>query len=92
MILKALIEMAIFAAIMIATWAGLKTFFLKLKFIEIRKIILAPREFYARRDSNDYPDTTIEYLYFRDKDITERTIGEAINVHNARMNVKGVVS
>ena len=66
-----------------------KTFFLELKFREIRKIILAPREFYAKRGPDDYSDVTIEYLYFRDKDITDRTIGKTINVHNVRfMNKK----
>ena len=62
-----------------------KTFFFKLKFGEIRRIILAPREFYEGKTSNDYSDSEIEYLYFRDKDIIERTIGEPVNVHNAKI-------
>jgi hypothetical protein len=61
-----------------------KTFYLKLKFKEIRKLILAPREFYKGSKRNDYTDDTIEYLYFRDKDITERTIGKTINVHKVK--------
>lgn len=61
-----------------------KTFYLKLKFKRINKLILAPREFYRDSKRNDYSDNTIEYLYFRDKDITERKIGKTINVHNVK--------
>ena len=61
-----------------------RTFFFRLKFGEIRRIILAPREFYEGKIFNDYSDSGIEYLYFRDKDITERNIGEPVSVHKYR--------
>jgi hypothetical protein len=65
-----------------------KTFYLPLEFKEIKKVILAPREFYKGRKSNDYKDNTIEYLYFRDKDIQERKIGRTINVHKVKFKIK----
>ena len=61
-----------------------KTFYLNLKFKKIKKLILAPREFYKGNKRNDYSDDTIEYLYFRDMDITERKIGKTINVHKVK--------
>ena len=61
-----------------------KTFYLNLKFKKIKKLILAPREFYKRNKRSDYSDDTIEYLYFRDMDITERKIGKTINVHKVK--------
>lgn len=58
-------------------------YFLSLNFKAVKKIILAPREFYASRRKDLIPGS-IEYAYFGDKDINKRKPGEAINIHLVR--------
>jgi len=55
-------------------------YFLPISFIGIRKVILAPREFYDTLRRKEALDKSIDYTYFRDRDITKRKPGETINI------------
>ncbi len=57
----------------------LETFFYKVKFNSIKKIVLAPREFYDRNIGAK--DSSIIYGHFRDKDITARKSLGYVQVH-----------
>jgi len=57
-----------------------EAFFYPQKFREIKKIVLAPREFYSAINWGRR-DPSIEYLYFRSDDITNQKVGRNINVH-----------
>lgn len=59
-------------------------YFLPIKFAGIQKLILAPREFYNTLRKKEALDRSIEYAYFRDRDITKRKPGEMINIHLVR--------
>lgn len=59
-------------------------YFLPINFAGIQKLILAPREFYNSLRKKESLDHTIEYAYFRDRDITKRKPGEMINIHLVR--------
>ena len=58
-------------------------YFLPVHFGALKKIILAPREFYEKR-KKDLAPGSIEYAYFGDRDINKREPGEVINVHLVR--------
>jgi len=57
-----------------------KTFFFPIKFNEIKKMIIAPREFYQKKKYL-LTDETIEYGHFLDKDINTREPKDIINIH-----------
>jgi len=56
-------------------------YFLPIRFSGIKRIILAPREFYDRTRKKECVDLKIQYAYFRDTDITKRKPGDIINIH-----------
>ena len=58
-------------------------YFLPINFTAIKKIILAPREFYQSRKKDLIPGS-IEYAYFGVRDINSREPGEIINIHLVR--------
>ncbi|MFA5118804.1 MAG: hypothetical protein WC695_08155 [Candidatus Omnitrophota bacterium] len=58
-------------------------YFLPINFEAVKKIILAPREFYETRKKDLIPGS-IEYAYFGDRDINKRKPGEIINIHLVR--------
>jgi hypothetical protein len=60
-----------------------KEYFFPMEFKQIKKIILAPKEFYKRKRQKLTEDT-IEYAYFGDMEIHKREIGEIINIHLVR--------
>lgn len=60
-----------------------ETYFFPIKFKSIKKMIIAPREFYKGK-KGQMIDSTIDYGHFKDKDITEREPKEIINVHLQR--------
>lgn len=55
-----------------------EAFFFPIKFISIKKMIIAPREFYK---GQKLTDKTIDYGYFRHKDITKTKPKDIINIH-----------
>ncbi len=57
-----------------------REYFLPINFKAIKKIILAPREFYEKK-KKELLSGSIEYAYFGDKDINKKEPGEAINIH-----------
>lgn len=61
-----------------------RTFFFSIKFKKIKKIILAPREFYKKEKASKL-DKSIEYLFFRTKDITKKETGQPVSVHVVRV-------
>jgi hypothetical protein len=61
-----------------------KEFFFRISFKEIKKLVLAPREFYKKEERKRealVDRDTIEYTYFKDKDINKRRLGDVINIH-----------
>jgi len=60
-----------------------KEYFFPMQFTAIKKIILAPRDFFRPRMKNLVPGA-IEYAYFANKDITTKSDGETINIHLVR--------
>ncbi len=58
-------------------------YFVPVSFGTVKKIILAPREFYEGRKKDLVPGS-IEYAYFGDRDINKREPGEIINIHLVR--------
>jgi len=57
-----------------------KTFFFPIIFNGIKKMIIAPREFYKGK-KNLLTDETIDYGHFLDRDINTRKPGNIINIH-----------
>ena len=57
-----------------------ETFFFPIKFSSIKKMILAPREFYTKK-KHFLSDDSIDYGYYRVKDIKEAELGEITRVH-----------
>jgi hypothetical protein len=55
-------------------------YFFPISFKAVKKIILAPREFYETRKEELIPGS-IEYTYFGDKNINKREPGATINIH-----------
>lgn len=64
-------------------------YFIPISFKAVKKIILAPREFYETRKEELISDS-IEYAYFGDKDINKREPGEAINIHLVKALKKSI--
>jgi len=58
-------------------------YFLPINFGAVKKIVLAPREFYESR-KKDMVSGSIEYAYFGDRNINKRKPGEIINIHLVR--------
>jgi hypothetical protein len=61
-----------------------KEFFFCVRFKEIKKIVLAPREFYKEKERKGEAlvnRDAIEYTYFRDSDIDHHDPKNAINIH-----------
>jgi len=58
-----------------------KEFFFRVRFKEIKKIVLAPLKFYQRYQKKDLIDKDIIYAYFRDSDIHTHDPKNAINIH-----------
>ena len=61
-----------------------KEFFFRVRFKEIKKIVLAPREFYKEKERKGEAlvnRDAIEYTYFRDSDIDHHDPKNAINIH-----------
>jgi hypothetical protein len=59
-------------------------FFFRISFKEIKKIVLAPREFYKekkRKREALVGRDTIEYAYFRDKSIYKHKLKNIISIH-----------
>lgn len=56
-----------------------ETFFFPIKFSDTKKMILAPREFYTGQ-KRLLTDGTIDYGYFRDRDINEKDPKDIIHV------------
>ena len=56
-----------------------ETFFYGIKFKSIKKLVLAPREFYEKNIESK--DSSIIYGYFRDRDITTRKSFGYVQVH-----------
>lgn len=65
-----------------------REYFIPICFKSVRKIILAPREFYETR-KKELISGPIEYAYFADKDINKREPGEPINIHLVKV-LKGM--
>jgi hypothetical protein len=57
-----------------------KAFFFPIKFVSIKKMILASREFYAGKKFA-LNDNTIDYCYFRVKDINSIEPKEFVSIH-----------
>jgi hypothetical protein len=57
-----------------------EVFFFPIKFVSIKKMIIAPREFYKGK-GHLLTDKTIDFGYFRDKDICKREPKDMIKVH-----------
>ena len=57
-----------------------EAFFFPIKFSSIKKMIIAPREFY-KGQKYLLTDNTIDYGHFRDKDINKRKPQDIINIH-----------
>jgi hypothetical protein len=57
-----------------------EAYFFPVQFKNIKKMIIAPREFYEGKKPLPN-DTGIEYGYFRDKDINKRKPKDIINIH-----------
>ena len=57
-----------------------KEFFYPIHFKAIKKMVIAPREFFKGKKYL-LEDDTIEYGHFRDKDITDRQPKQMINIH-----------
>jgi hypothetical protein len=55
-------------------------FFFPVKFSSIKKMIIAPREFYEGQN-HLLTDKTIDYGHFKDKDINKRKPKDVINIH-----------
>jgi hypothetical protein len=55
-------------------------FFFPIKFSSIKKMIIAPREFYEGQN-HLLTDNTIDYGHFKDKDINKRKPKNVINIH-----------
>jgi hypothetical protein len=56
-----------------------ETFFFDIKFQSIKKLVLAPREYFKNQNSNK--DPSLIYAHFRDKDITARKSLGYVQVH-----------
>ena len=56
------------------------TFYIPIKFKNIKKLIIAPREFYNINERIEL-DTSIEYLYFGVKDIIRKKVGSPVVVN-----------
>lgn len=59
-----------------------KTFYFEIKFRkDVKKLILAPKEFYKNSKREEFKDKTIEYAYFKDKNITgEKKLRNIVDV------------
>lgn len=57
-----------------------ETFFLSIKFFSVKKMIIAPREFYAGK-KHRLTDKSIDYGYYRLQDINKAEPREIINIH-----------
>lgn len=55
-------------------------YFIPIGFKAVKKIILAPREFYETRKKELVPGP-VEYAYFGDKNINKREPGKTISIH-----------
>ncbi len=67
-----------------------KTFFFKIKFsLMIKKVILAPREFYKLRSKKELTDATIEYAFIGKNLVKHKLNGKAIDVHIWKRNATG---
>ncbi len=60
-----------------------KEFFYPIHFKAIKKMVIAPREFFKGKN-HLLEDDTIEYGHFRDIDITDRQPKQRINIHLQR--------
>jgi hypothetical protein len=59
-----------------------KAFYLPIKFRSIKKVVLAPKEFYTTERKKGLTDMSVEYGFFRERNIEEHKLaGKAINVH-----------
>lgn len=59
-----------------------RTFFLPIRFRSIRKVVLAPREFYTTERRRALIDPSVEYAYFRNVNIAEyKLTGNSIGLH-----------
>jgi hypothetical protein len=56
-----------------------KTFFFNIKFQSIKKLVLAPREYYKNQDLKKDPN--VIYAHFKDKDITARKSLGYVQIH-----------
>lgn len=48
-----------------------KTFYFKIEFKNVKKLILAPKKFYDNKKRDEFNDKTVEYAYFKDRNITK---------------------
>ncbi|MFC2149241.1 hypothetical protein ACFLQ8_00900 [Candidatus Auribacterota bacterium] len=58
-------------------------YFVPIKFIRIKKIILAPREFFLSR-KKELVESDIAYCYFRDVDVNMHIPGKIVNIHQVK--------